>query len=267
MNENTIYLIKIVVLVIVAVSLALQITYCAVSGYVKKRSTRYKYVLSLLKSLSPETLELQYKYRYNLKSKAQLDRLNVDTQMMNLIASNTPPMELIKKAQYNRQKLLEYRERVKTAPPFRKPEHGLYYSVEKMLISTLEKREAPVIPSFLISFCYTSPQGRNRYRVNYTFSLDHILGYCRRIKDAEKYRQSAQYQRSIMTDSLRYDVMKRDRFHCVICGSGAEDGVRLHVDHIVPVSKGGKTEMSNLRTLCERCNLGKRDKYDPSGNN
>ena len=31
------------------------------------------------------------------------------------------------------------------------------------------------------------------------------------------------------------------------------DGVRLHVDHIVPVSKGGKTEMHNLQTLCEAC--------------
>ena len=53
---------------------------------------------------------------------------------------------------------------------------------------------------------------------------------------------------------------ERDLFTCQICGSSAKDGVRLEVDHIVPVSKGGKTEMSNLQTLCERCNRGKRDK-------
>ena len=62
-------------------------------------------------------------------------------------------------------------------------------------------------------------------------------------------------------------VMKRDGFRCVICGRSAKDGVTLHVDHIIPVSKGVKTEMSNLRTLCSDCNLGKRDKYDEFGVN
>ncbi|MBQ3957213.1 MAG: HNH endonuclease, partial [Clostridia bacterium] len=35
----------------------------------------------------------------------------------------------------------------------------------------------------------------------------------------------------------------------------------------VPVSKGGKSTMDNLRTLCEECNRGKRDKYDKNGLN
>ena len=69
-------------------------------------------------------------------------------------------------------------------------------------------------------------------------------------------------QRRLVTPSLRYDIMKRDGFRCVICGRGAEDGVKLHVDHIKPVSKGGKSTPSNLRTLCQDCNLGKSAKYD-----
>ena len=69
-------------------------------------------------------------------------------------------------------------------------------------------------------------------------------------------------QRRLMTDSLRYDIMRRDNFRCQLCGMTAKDGVKLHVDHIVAVSKGGKTEPSNLRTLCERCNLGKSDKTE-----
>ena len=70
-----------------------------------------------------------------------------------------------------------------------------------------------------------------------------------------------------MTNSLRYDVMKRDGFKCVLCGASQKDGAKLHVDHIKPIAKGGKTEMSNLRTLCDRCNSGKRDKYDSQGIN
>ncbi len=58
---------------------------------------------------------------------------------------------------------------------------------------------------------------------------------------------------------LRYTVLKRDNFKCVLCGASPAltPGIQLHVDHVFPFSKGGKTEMANLRTLCEACNLGK----------
>ena len=58
---------------------------------------------------------------------------------------------------------------------------------------------------------------------------------------------------------LRFKVLKRDDFSCVHCGaSPAKDPVvELQVDHIVPWSKGGKTEITNLQTLCRKCNLGK----------
>lgn len=67
-------------------------------------------------------------------------------------------------------------------------------------------------------------------------------------------------ERSKMSESLRYDVFKRDNFKCSICGMSAKDGVKLQVDHIIPISKGGKTEMDNLQTLCSRCNIGKSNK-------
>jgi len=58
---------------------------------------------------------------------------------------------------------------------------------------------------------------------------------------------------------LRFLVMKRDNFKCCACGrSPATDPtVVLHIDHVIPWSRGGRTEMSNLQTLCEKCNLGK----------
>lgn len=58
---------------------------------------------------------------------------------------------------------------------------------------------------------------------------------------------------------LRYTVLKRDHFRCVVCGSSpaTKHDCLLHVDHIVPWSKGGKTVVENLRTLCDQCNLGK----------
>lgn len=69
-------------------------------------------------------------------------------------------------------------------------------------------------------------------------------------------------ERGKLTAGMRYDILRRDGFKCKICGRSAEDGVKLHVDHIIPVSKGGKTEWDNLRTLCQDCNLGKSNKIE-----
>lgn len=63
-------------------------------------------------------------------------------------------------------------------------------------------------------------------------------------------------------DGLRFNVMQRDGFKCVGCGRSPATnlGCILHVDHIIPWSKGGETVIENLRTLCSICNLGKSNK-------
>jgi hypothetical protein len=60
---------------------------------------------------------------------------------------------------------------------------------------------------------------------------------------------------------LRAKVLVRDSCFCKMCGaSPAKDPeVVLHVDHIVPWSKGGETVEENLQTLCAPCNIGKSD--------
>ena len=63
------------------------------------------------------------------------------------------------------------------------------------------------------------------------------------------------------SERMRWIVMKRDNFKCCACGSSpAKDpSIELHIDHIIPWSKGGETEMDNMQTLCSNCNLGKSD--------
>lgn len=58
---------------------------------------------------------------------------------------------------------------------------------------------------------------------------------------------------------VRYRVLVRDDFKCVLCGASpaTDPACRLHVDHVVPFSKGGPTVIENLRTLCANCNVGK----------
>ncbi len=65
----------------------------------------------------------------------------------------------------------------------------------------------------------------------------------------------------VISKALRYNVLKRDNFKCCACGaSPAKDpSVELHIDHIIPWSKGGETTIDNLQTLCSECNIGKSD--------
>jgi len=59
---------------------------------------------------------------------------------------------------------------------------------------------------------------------------------------------------------LRFEILKRDGFVCQYCGRNPKDNkTKLRVDHIIPKSKGGTDEVSNLITSCEECNLGKKD--------
>jgi len=59
----------------------------------------------------------------------------------------------------------------------------------------------------------------------------------------------------------RFLILERDNFKCVYCGkSSIEDGVKLHVDHIIPIYLGGSSDLDNLITSCEECNISKKAK-------
>ncbi len=63
-------------------------------------------------------------------------------------------------------------------------------------------------------------------------------------------------KRKPISKRLRFEVLKRDRFCCQYC-SAKPPKVPLEVDHILPVSKGGKNNIDNLITACFDCNRGK----------
>ena len=64
-----------------------------------------------------------------------------------------------------------------------------------------------------------------------------------------------------ISGTLRYEILKRAKFHCELCGISAEDKA-LEVDHIVPRNSGGTDDLSNLQALCYSCNAMKRDRDD-----
>lgn len=73
----------------------------------------------------------------------------------------------------------------------------------------------------------------------------------------EHRRKSAGY----IPGTLRYEVLKRAKYRCELCGISARDKA-LEVDHIVPRNHGGSDKLSNLQALCYSCNATKRDRDD-----
>jgi len=57
--------------------------------------------------------------------------------------------------------------------------------------------------------------------------------------------------------SLRARVFERDDYTCMYCSTR---GGRLECDHMIPISRGGTNEISNLTTACVSCNRSKRAK-------
>ena len=77
----------------------------------------------------------------------------------------------------------------------------------------------------------------------------------------------AQYESDPIPLTIRYEAFKRAGKRCELCG--VQDGdeayterLPLHVDHIVPRSKGGSNDLTNLQVLCRACNLGKGNRDD-----
>ena len=66
-----------------------------------------------------------------------------------------------------------------------------------------------------------------------------------------------------VSDTIRYQVLKRAGGKCELCGCSAKEKP-LHVDHIIPRSKRGSNDIENLQVLCMECNLAKsnRDSTD-----
>ena len=56
--------------------------------------------------------------------------------------------------------------------------------------------------------------------------------------------------------NLRRRVLERDGYYCVYCDEDLRDA-EIHMDHVIPESKGGPTSYDNLQVTCRKCNLAK----------
>lgn len=82
----------------------------------------------------------------------------------------------------------------------------------------------------------------------------------RRFYSGEVWKSIERVERAKVSNELRQEIFERDGYTCVNCGSTEKES--LEIDHIQPISKGGKTEPGNLQTLCRNCNIRKGNNID-----
>lgn len=75
-----------------------------------------------------------------------------------------------------------------------------------------------------------------------------------KIRSQKHFRESIEYGEYL---KLLWTVEHK----CSKCGKSPPD-VKLHIDHIIPVSLGGTSKRANLQFLCQECNLRKSDKLE-----
>jgi len=61
--------------------------------------------------------------------------------------------------------------------------------------------------------------------------------------------------------SVQFRVLKRENQICSVCGSPVQDK-DVEFDHIIPWSKGGSSDESNVRLLCRPCNRKRRAEFE-----
>ena len=237
--------------------------------YVKANSTALKQISILSYKYSFYEIESFYTHSKHQKSLAAFKHFNYNNELISFVSSYKYTLkEEIKKASENE---TNYKKYIDEFNEICNTQITVWNSkrkkrIEEKLIDN--SRMSPVCSiGVKIRNIYISPGGRSQHSDCCIFSQSDIIDAFDKIKEQELFADLKKRERSKMNDSLRYDILKRDGFRCTICGASAEEGAKLHVDHIVPIAKGGKTMADNLRTLCSSCNFGKSDKYDPNGVN
>lgn len=93
-----------------------------------------------------------------------------------------------------------------------------------------------------------------------------VRRYREKNKHATNQHTSLRYARKALSNHevyTREDIYTRDKGTCQICGTFLPPS-SWHLDHYVPLSKGGSDTPDNVRVTCTTCNSKKNDSY-PDG--
>jgi len=71
-------------------------------------------------------------------------------------------------------------------------------------------------------------------------------------------RRALKLSCEIIVPYKKADIVKRDGEKCYLCGKTPKV---IHLDHILPISRGGSDKPENIKIACKKCNLSKQNKF------
>lgn len=207
------------------------------------------------------------------RSKSQFDRFDLDVFLSRWVLEQ----ELFVKTQIARRRdaMGQYAayeieaERLARETPGKSSHEGIapdaFAKIERRILARRKLKSPTPQAKVRATVTYTSPQGRNSYAKTLEWDFEQLDAGLRAARQ-QRERQSTnqhlrQREREMMTDRVRMQILTRDDFRCRMCGASGGDGAELHIDHIVPVSHGGRTLAENLQVLCKPCDLGKSNRF------
>ena len=109
---------------------------------------------------------------------------------------------------------------------------------------------------------------QKRYRESHKEQL-YIKGKKYRANNKEYFYEKARIRKEAqkeasdgtVTNAFKQLLYKQQDKKCAYCGCDLEKTGK-HLDHIVPISKGGKHTASNVHWVCPTCNMSKSDRLE-----
>lgn len=75
-------------------------------------------------------------------------------------------------------------------------------------------------------------------------------------KRVAERRRAAKANAPLIERFDRAEIIERDRSTCHLCGKRCEPS-EIHIDHVIPLARGGTHTRENVRVACSNCNLKK----------
>lgn len=180
-------------------------------------------------------------------------------------------VDQIKKISDNKQMYSHYLSEVKLISDFGKFEVPVKnLNLEKLIIKEkqcLRKNllQKPTTQFVLtITLCCSTINGRIYHKKTASFYDTNIFALIKKLNnkkgtyynDRETWDSLCRVERGKVSNKMRFSIYARDGYRCRQCGI-SDRYANLEIDHIIPISKGGKSTYDNLQTLCHKCNVEK----------
>ena len=131
-------------------------------------------------------------------------------------------------------------------------------AIEKRIFKSLLKGST-IDFDITVRIVHTNINGAVRTSKEDLFYEDEILEIIEKLShkngdyylDDDIWQSICMVERGKVSNRMRFKIYERDGYRCRKCGRRTDD---LEIDHIFPISKGGKSNYDNLQTLCHRCN-------------